>query len=77
MIKTYRYLWSMISGENLQQYKDPYYIGGNFEILKFNYYPFEAIKKRFLMIQIDQKLKKINKQDKAFLRYGMNDVIGH
>jgi hypothetical protein len=29
------------------------------------------------MIQIDQKLKKINKQDKAFLRYGMNDVIGH
>jgi hypothetical protein len=35
-----RYLYSKITQKKLQEYKDPWFIKGNFRIFKFNYFPF-------------------------------------
>lgn len=35
-----RYLYSKVTRAKLGEYKNPWWIKGNFDILKFNYFPF-------------------------------------
>lgn len=58
-------------------YKDPFFVRGNFQILKFNYFPFEYVKRQFLLFQIRRRFKMIWEQDRAFEMYGLDDVIGN
>jgi hypothetical protein len=52
--KIIRYLYSKIIGRKLEEYRDPWFIKGNFTIFKFNYFPFEYFKRMFLRYQINK-----------------------
>jgi hypothetical protein len=51
-------------------------VRGYFKFLKLNYLPFEFFKRRFLLWQIKRRFSLIAEEDKAFEKYGMDDVIG-
>jgi hypothetical protein len=55
-------------------FSDPFLRLKNPSFLKFNYFPFEYFKRRFLLYQIDKHQKHIKKQDEACLAYGINDL---
>ena len=76
-IKINRYLYGKITGKELAPYKDPFFVRGNFSIFKLNYFPFEYLKRQFLIFQINRKFKIIKQQDEAFEKYGMNDIKGN
>lgn len=65
-----------ITRRKLAPYTDPFFVKGDFKLLKFNYFPFEFIKRRFLLWQIYRKFKMIWYQDRAFEKYGLDDIIG-
>lgn len=66
LIKFYRYLSSKWNRNKVPPYVDPWWIKGNFRVFQFNYFPFEAIKRRFLIFQINLHFKILWNQDKAF-----------
>ena len=70
-IKTGRYMYSKALRKKLPRYQDPWWLQGNFKILKFNYFPFEWLKRRFLIFQINYKFRILKRQDRAFEKYGM------
>ena len=77
IVKVCRYLYTKITKKELAPYEDPFFITGNYSIFKFNYFPFEYIKRQFLLFQIRRKFRIIQKQDIAFEEYGMDDIIGN
>ena len=40
LTKLFRYIKSKITKQQLDEYKDPFYVTGNYSIFKFNYFPF-------------------------------------
>lgn len=66
LIKIARYLYRKLARKELKPYKDPFFIKGDFHIFRFNYFPFEYLKRKFLLFQISQKFKTIQMQDEAF-----------
>jgi hypothetical protein len=72
--KPYRYISYKLRGETPPPYKDPWWIKENFRCLRFDYYPFESLKRKWLIWQINRKFTQIKEQDLAFERYGMKDV---
>lgn len=71
MIKSSRYIYSKINKKKISEYQDPWFVKGNFKIFKFNYFPFEYLKRKFLIFQINRNLKQIKEQDHAFEKRGM------
>ena len=57
ILKTLRYLYSKITKTKLEEYKDPWYVKGNFKLFKFNVFPFELFKRRFLVWHINNHFK--------------------
>lgn len=76
IVKICRWIFAKITRKKLGPYSDPFFVRGNFEILKFDYWPFEMIKRQFLLWQIYRKFKMVWFQDRAFEKYGMDDIIG-
>ena len=62
------WLWSYykMTSKEAPDYEDPWFVRGNFDIFKFNYFPFEIIKRQFLLWQIRRKFKVLWYQDRAF-----------
>lgn len=75
--KIIRYIYSKVTKTKLAEYKNPWWIKGDFDILKFNYFPFEYFKRRYLMWQINKHFKTLLDQDMAFEKYGMEDIQGY
>lgn len=71
--KPYRFLYYKLKGETAPPYKDPWWIKQNFRIFRFDYWPFEGLKRKWLIWQIDSKFKRIKEQDLAFETFGMKD----
>jgi hypothetical protein len=42
--------------------------------LRLNYFPFEFVKRHFLLLQINIHLNNIHKQDQAIAAHGLNDL---
>jgi hypothetical protein len=57
--KPFRFLYYKLSGQKAPAYKDPWWIKENFDLLDFNYYPFESLKKKWLLYQINRKFTAI------------------
>lgn len=76
IVKICRWIFAKITGRKLGPYTDPFFVRGNFSLIKFNYFPFEFLKRRFLLWQIYRKFKMIWYQDRAFEKYGLDDIIG-
>jgi hypothetical protein len=66
IVKICRWIYSKITKRKLDLYKDPFFVRGNFKLLRFDYMPFEFLKRRFLRWQISRKFKMIWYQDRAF-----------
>lgn len=64
--KVIRWLISKITKKDLKDYEDPWFIRGNFRLARFNYFPFEGIKRRFLIWQINRKFRRLWHEDRAF-----------
>lgn len=65
-LKILRYLYSKLLRVKLEPYEDPWFIKGDFSVFKFNFFPFEFFKRRFLLWQIRRKFTMIWLQDRAF-----------
>lgn len=76
LLKICRFLVSKILRIKLETYQDPWFIQGNFRIFKFNFFPFEYLKRQFLLWQIKRKFRMIWIQDRAFEKFGLDDVVG-
>jgi len=76
IVKICRWIFAKITGRKLGPYQDPFFVRGNFKLIRFNYFPFEFLKRRFLLWQIYRKFKMIWYQDRAFEKYGLDDIIG-
>lgn len=76
IIKVLRFFYSKLFRVQLKPYKDPWFVRGDFEVCKLNFFPFENIKRAFLMWQINRRFRQIWEQDRAFEQFGMDDVIG-
>ncbi len=57
LYKPIRYLYYKVIGQVAPKYEDPWFIKENFKIFKFNYGPFEILKRKYLISQIDKKFK--------------------
>jgi hypothetical protein len=66
IIQLYKYVYSKITRQKLEKYQDPWFVKGDFKVFKFNYFPFEYLKRKFLILQIDRHMKQIKDQDHAF-----------
>ena len=42
-----------------------------------NFWPFEYFKRKLLVFQINRHLNTLRRQDLAFFKFGMHDVMGH
>jgi len=62
-IKIFRYIYGKITKTKLDEYKDPWFVKGNFKIFKFNIFPFEYFKRQFLIYQINKKFKSLKTED--------------
>ena len=76
LYKVLRWSWSKITRKDLAPYQDPWCIRGNFRIARFNYFPFEGLKRKFLIWQINRKFRRLWLEDRAFEIYGLGDVVG-
>lgn len=76
IIKVLRFVFSKLFRVQLQPYQDPWFVRGDFEFCKLNFFPFEGTKRAFLMWQINRRFRQIWEQDRAFEQFGMDDVIG-
>lgn len=76
VVKLLRWLYATVTRKTLEPYQDPWFVKGYFDIFKFNYFPFEPLKCRFLIWQIDRKFRMISEQDRAFEKFGMDDIVG-
>ena len=65
-VKVCRWLFAKLTRRKLAPYEDPFFVRGNFRLFRFNYFPFEMVKRRFLLWQIYRKFKMIWYQDRAF-----------
>jgi LETM1 and EF-hand domain-containing protein 1 len=72
--KPIRFAYYKLQKKTAPPYKDPWWIMENFRVFEFNYYPFEDLKRRWLLRQINNKFVATKEEDLAFDRYGMNDV---
>ena len=64
--KAIRYIYSKITKKKLEAYCDPWYVQGNFRVFSLNYFPFEYLKRKFLIYQINNNFKTLQKEDEAF-----------
>lgn len=64
--KILRWIYYKLIRKTPPPYEDPWFVTGNFRVFRFNYYPFEFIKRRFLLYQIRRKFKMLWYQDRAF-----------
>ena len=76
IIKVCRWMFSKLFRIELKPYQDPWFLGSNFRIFQFNYFPFEKIKRAFLRYQIHKHFRQLYEQDTAFERFGMSDIEG-
>ena len=63
LIKSGRYLHSKWHQCKLTPYVDPWWVQGDFRVFRFNYFPFEPLKRRFLIFQIRRHFRMLKKQD--------------
>lgn len=77
LYKICRYLYSKITQRKLEEYRDPWWIKGDFTIFKFNYFPFEYLKRIFLRWQINKHFRTVQEEDTAFEKFGMEDIQGY
>ena len=56
-------------------YKDPFYVKGDFKLLKLNFEPFEFFKRKLLIFQIERHLNRITREDKAFEMNGYHKLV--
>ena len=66
LYKMWRWMFYKLTSKEVPEYEDPWFVKGNFAIFKFNYFPFEIIKRHFLLWQIRRKFKVLWYQDRAF-----------
>lgn len=59
LIKICRFFVIKLFRVKLKPYQDPWFVKGDFKICKFNYFPFEGLKKAFLMWQINRQFRQI------------------
>lgn len=55
-------------------FTDPFASWKSPSFLRFNYFPFEYFKRRFLLYQIDQHLQQTKLEDEACLAHGLKDL---
>ena len=66
LYKISRYFYTKITKNQLDPYQDPWWIKGDFSVFKFNYFPFEYFKRKYLIWQINKHFKTITAEDMAF-----------
>jgi len=78
-MKLCRWLWyRLIRRKEAPPFTDPFLKWKDLDFLKFNYFPFEYLKKKFLMYQINQHLHQTKLEDEACLAHGIKDLkISH